>query len=95
MRARAQRLRWQEEVTLTTYEMQWTVRYFIHKSKFWSEFLNTPATPARKESDFDNTPFTNAGTLAYSKRKHSTWYQLALKADKIFKVINNAYKSPL
>jgi hypothetical protein len=91
-------MRWLEEVTLTTYEMQWTVRYFIHKSKFWSEFLNTPATPATPasdESDFVNTPLDNAGPLAYSKRKHSTWYQLALKADKIFKVINNAYKSPI
>ena len=26
-------MRWQEEVTLTTYEMQWTVRFFLHKSK--------------------------------------------------------------
>jgi hypothetical protein len=76
-------MRWQEEVTLTTYEMQWTVRYFTHKSKFWSDVLSTPAQPI------------SPGAIAYSKRKHSTWNHLALKSDKTFKIFNNAYKSPL
>ena len=31
----AQFMRWQEEVTLNTYEMQWTVRYFWHMSNRW------------------------------------------------------------
>lgn len=86
LRARAQRMRWQEEVTLTTYEMQWTVRYFTNKSKFWSDDLRSPAYTSSTD---------NAGFLAYSKRKHSTWDQLALKSDRTFKIFNNAYKSPL
>jgi len=28
-------MRWQEEVTLTSYEMQWTVRYFGYMSRKW------------------------------------------------------------
>jgi hypothetical protein len=35
-------MRWGEEVTLTTYEMEWTVRYFIHKSNFWAESKTLP-----------------------------------------------------
>jgi hypothetical protein len=91
LRARAQRMRWQEEVTLTTYEMQWTVRYFTHKSKFWSDALIPPAGPA----SLADVNAVDAGTLAYSKRKNSSWYQLALKSDRTFKIFNNAYKSPL
>jgi hypothetical protein len=36
LRARAQLMRWQEEVCLTNYEMQWTVRYFSHVSSKWN-----------------------------------------------------------
>jgi hypothetical protein len=28
-------MRWQEQVTITTYEMQWTVRYFLYVSQKW------------------------------------------------------------
>lgn len=28
-------MRWQEEVTLTSYEMQWTVKYFHYRSQTW------------------------------------------------------------
>ena len=102
LRAQAQKMRWREEVTLLTYEMQWTVRYFIHKSKFWSDIENSlaenrsiPAVlPTRSNMDIDIIEHSS-GVLAYLKHKNSTWYQLALKADKIFKAINNAYKSPL
>jgi hypothetical protein len=70
-------MRWQEQVTLTTYEMQWTVRYFSHKSKGWAEGAGT-----------------GAGALAYAKRKQSMWEQLSINSDRIFKVLNPAYKSP-
>jgi hypothetical protein len=28
-------MRWQEQLTVTTYEMQWTVRYFLYLSRKW------------------------------------------------------------
>ena len=78
-------MRWQEEVTLITYEMQWTVRYFSYQSKIWSETLHLSP---------ENLP-RNAGALAYAKRKQSSWRTHCVKTDRIFTLINNAYKSPL
>ena len=85
LHARAQLMRWQEEVTLTTYEMQWTVRYFIYKSKKWSMMVDDDAEQLE----------SSAGALAYARRKESKWLLLSRKSDRSFKIINNAYKSPL
>jgi Kyakuja-Dileera-Zisupton transposase len=85
LRARAQLMRWQEEVTLTSYEMQWTVRYYASKSKNWADIQKTISEDLN----------TSAGPIAYAKRKQSTWQQISVKSDRIFTVINNAYKSPL
>jgi hypothetical protein len=78
-------MRWQEEVTLLTYEMQWTVRYFAYKSKNWSEMQK----PSAEQSS------SSAGALAYAKRKQWTWEHLSRKSDRTFTIINNAYISPL
>jgi hypothetical protein len=78
-------MRWQEEVTLTTYEMQWTIRYFGHKMKNWSSIGD------RLDKDIPR----NAGALAYAKRKYSMWEKLSSKSDRTFGVINSAYKSPI
>lgn len=71
-------MRWQEEVTLTGYEMQWTVAYFINNSKKWGEHSGN-----------------SAGAKAYACRKKAVWHQLAVKADKTFSLLNDAYKSPM
>jgi hypothetical protein len=42
LRARAQKARWQEEVTLLGYEMQWTVRYYMHMSERWQLGIMAP-----------------------------------------------------
>lgn len=81
LRSRAQRNRWREEFLLVTYEMQWTVRYFIHHSQRWqlaSESTNTLPGP-----------------LAYANRQHASWYELALRADQAFRSTNADYISPL
>lgn len=85
LRARAQYMRWREEATLTSYEMQWTVRHFVHKSTTWADSFNRLAEGGR----------CNAGVLAYCKRKYSTWRHIAIKADRTFSIFNTAYKSPL
>lgn len=87
-------MRWQEEVTLSTYEMQWTVRYFSHKSKYWSDAFNKRAEH-NLSPDSSTIPEDNAGALSYSMRKQSSWDQLANKSDRRFKIVNNAYISPL
>ena len=84
-------MRWQEEVTLTTYEMQWTVRYFAYKSKYWGKTQDTTSEHCSGNADVG----AGAGAVAYAKRKEATWEQLSLKSDRTFTIINSAYKSPL
>ncbi|KAF8806062.1 hypothetical protein BYT27DRAFT_7102812 [Phlegmacium glaucopus] len=79
LRARAQLNRWQEEVSLTGYEMQWTVRYFSFQSRSWAGVADATG---------------NAGHVTYAKRKRAMWEQLRVKADRIFRLLIDAYKSP-
>jgi len=79
LRARAQKNRWQEECILVRYEMEWVVRYFVHKSQFW------------QSAQSGDSP----GPAAYATRKAAMWRQLARFADGSFKNININYKSPL
>jgi hypothetical protein len=99
LRARAQYMRWQEEATLISYEMQWTVRFFVNQGSKWAEAYSTLADPCRTLAGASGTLSeggrNNAGFIAYCKRKHSTWRHLAVKSDRTFSLINSAYKSPL
>ena len=76
------------------YEMQWTIWYFAHKSKFWSDAFNDRAEH-NLSPDASKIPEDNAGALSYSMCKQSSWAQLAIKSDRRFKIVNNAYISPL
>jgi hypothetical protein len=98
-------MRWQEEATLISYEMQWTVRYFANKGETWAEAYGTLADPCGTLAEACGTlaeacgtssegSRNNAGFIAYCKRKHSTWRHLAIKSDRTFSLINTAYKSP-
>ena len=82
LRARAQKHRWDEECTLVRYEMEWTVRYFLHKNRFWQ---------SAPTADLTQVP----GQAAYAHRKAAMWDKLARDADHSFKNINKNYKSPL
>ncbi|KIM39386.1 hypothetical protein M413DRAFT_74977, partial [Hebeloma cylindrosporum] len=81
LRARAQEMRWQEEVILVEHEMEWTVRYFLHKMDYW----RAPPPPDREPP--------SSGAAAYAARKCAMWHDLALYADKSFKNVNINYKS--
>lgn len=81
LRSRAQRNRWREEFLLVTYEMQWTVRYFIYHSKRWES-----------ASRGNNTL---PGALAYANRQQAWWQELALRADNAFRSVNADYISPI
>jgi len=45
LHAHAQKDQWHEEVVLITYEMQWTVRYFLHKNRNWEEGAVSTTSP--------------------------------------------------
>ena len=74
LRARAQWHRWKEETELVQYEMQWTVRYFLHESYTWKErSLN---------------PNVLDGAKAYAAQQSDIWYGRAAMADKYFRFTN-------
>jgi hypothetical protein len=68
-------LRWDEEVKLVGYEMEWTVRYFAYKKDVWEE---------RKIAE-------HPGPASYAARKAAMWYAMALDADLQFSVVNGSY----
>lgn len=95
LRARAQLLRWQEEVTITGYEMQWTVRYFQYMSRKWVPPEDPMfSVPGSSTSTGEGTILT-AGAIAYWNRKRALWEEVMKKADSIFRRLNPAYDSPL
>jgi hypothetical protein len=66
LRARAQLMRWQEEVTLITYEMHWAVRFFSRKSQIWANAGDKSGLPLK------------AGHAAYADRQNDMWKQIAI-----------------
>ncbi|KAF9552131.1 hypothetical protein CPC08DRAFT_647294, partial [Agrocybe pediades] len=84
LRARAQADRWREECQLLTYEMQWTVRSFVQKSKLWLVLKNA-----------HNGSAPSPGTRAYADRQSRTWHAMAVLSDRDFRTINKNYISPL
>lgn len=96
LRARAQLNRWQEQVTLTTYEMEWTVRYFLNMKEKWLMKANAgTVTSPGPSSVIDTSPQMTLGSMAYWNRKKAVWEDLVKKADSFFKISNPAYQSPL
>jgi hypothetical protein len=94
-------MRWQEELTLTGYEMQWTVRYFRYMSEKWivppAPGINSACPPGTSSGTFSglSNQFLTAGALAYWNRKKDVWANLSKNADMVFKSCNPAYISPL
>lgn len=81
IRARAQKHRWKEELTLTGYEMQWTVRYYLHQAEIWTD------REIRTEHSGDS------GAMAYARRQSVRWTEAARAANIRFKSINSTYQS--
>jgi hypothetical protein len=77
LRARAQKNRWQEELMLVGYEMEWTTRYFLHRAEKWQAQLGD-----------ENL---QAGPKAYAARQAAQWGDLASDAEQAFRVVNREY----
>lgn len=80
LRARSQRQRWKEELTLVGYEMVWTVNYFKHQSQQWID--RRAAAMA----------LNNSGAAAYASRKSAMWTSMATNAENEFQKVNPAYE---
>jgi len=89
-------MRWQEEVTLIGYEMQWTVRYFRYMSSKWILSSDHDMLPIADSSGTGTgPPVLTAGAVAYWKRKYAIWNDLCSYADGLFRRCNSAYESPI
>ena len=81
MRARAQNNRWEEELLLVKYEMDWTTRSFLYKAGEWQDRFEEPNV--------------DPGPKAYAARQSSQWRRIACDADQLFKSANADYTSPI
>jgi hypothetical protein len=80
-------MRWEEEVTLLSYEMQWTIRFLRHKSQEWGRLVGGAEEGFRSAG--------SAGAIAYATRKQAMWHHMMTKGDRIFALVSMAYQSPL
>jgi hypothetical protein len=67
-------------LTLTGYEMQWTVRYYLHQADIWAD------CGIRTEYRGDR------GATAYARRQLAMWTEAARTADVRFKSVNAGYQ---
>jgi hypothetical protein len=80
LHACAQNNRWQEELVLMMYEMQWTVHHFLNQSLKWTLAANRPNIMP--------------GPQAYAHRQSMIWQRLATAADIGFRQTTSQYQSP-
>jgi len=64
---------------LVGYEMEWTTRYFLHRAETWQSQL------------VENNLL--AGPRAYAARQAAQWGDMALDAERAFRVVNRNYKT--
>jgi hypothetical protein len=79
LRARAQKNRWDEELSLVKYEMEWTARYFLYRAREWEKRFDSEDLYARPK--------------AYAARQAAQWFYMASNADRLFKSVNREYQS--
>jgi hypothetical protein len=84
LRARAQKMRWQEELVFVRHEMEWTVRYFLKKSTDWTDLVTEAHVRGR---------ILSPGSIAYAKRKAVAFRHLARLADQSFIYTNPDHRS--
>lgn len=74
--------RWNEELTLVGYEMDWTVRYYIRQSEVWKNRKSVAEVMA------------DMGAAVYAARKAAMWMDMAVDSAGQFLAVNLLYKSP-
>lgn len=81
MRARAQKLRWEEELPRTEKEMVWTTLYFMNQRDVWYARLQM----------LRHIPGPSVGQIAYCEQKISQWEEFARIAAFQFRSANPAF----
>lgn len=78
LRARARFKRWTEELVIVQHEMSWTVRYFTHMAKLWSD----------RRSMVPNV----LGAREYAERQVTMWNEFGRVADETYAAYTSLYK---
>lgn len=79
LRARANKHRWNEELKLVEYEMQWTARFYMNQATIWDE----RAANASRDGA--------GGAVAYAHKKAAMWRDIMKEAERLFVKINTKY----
>ena len=79
LHARAQNNRWQEELTLTEHEMEWTIRWYANMAKKWRARRDAFELPSR-------------GHAAYAEKQIAMWNELGRVAERLFSNSNPTYQ---
>jgi hypothetical protein len=71
LRARAKKIRWEEEIELIPKEMEWTVLFFKHKAEEWQSLVDIAGT---------------SGQRSYAERQRAMWTGLQYKTTESFNI---------
>jgi hypothetical protein len=82
LRAKAQKMRWIEELQCLQVEMESAVRYFQHQEKYWQE----------KQELID--PQLQPGHAAWAARQSAMWHSMAMQADSRFNGLVESHPPP-
>ena len=81
--ARERCKRWEEELAITTHEMEWTTRYFLAKANQWTLLRDR----ALAGGDMDH----RSGHVCYAERQRSMWCDFAVHAQSRYKIVNPGF----
>lgn len=73
LKAKAKKDRWNEECQILAAEMEWTTRFFKHRSSVWKGLLDDIQTK-------DSTISENSGLICYGRGQAQLWPRLAEEA---------------
>ena len=77
--ARARYHRWREEFNITSHEMEWVTRYFVHQMRKWSAWSDLAAAGGK------------TGHVCYAEAQIDIWKRLGEDVDKQFAEENSQY----
>jgi hypothetical protein len=82
LRAKAQKMRWIEELRCLQVEMESAVRFFMHQEQFW------------KEKHKVVKPQLQPGHDAWAARQSAMWCSMAVRAKSAFDALLNSHPPP-
>ena len=80
--ARERCQRWEEELAITTHEMEWTTRFFLAKAKQWMLLRNQALASGKLHE---------SGQVCYAEKQQAMWCDFAAHAQNRYQTSNTAF----